>query len=185
VSVFPYITLCKMKPPSRVAFEAILFLRVILQTCLKDAAYEIHLHLDYWFTRRRGLHLFPYIILCKMKRPLVRPFWADFIFMHKLYKPCPKDVVCQISEYLDCSSWEEDLQTFIQFYFFLPLIGPQKVPALDFRTGESPFPKNASYKIWFKSDQRFRRSRRLKEKFAYGRTGHEQYSSLEHSAQVS
>jgi len=30
-----------------------------------------------------------YISLYKMKRPLV-------------YKPCPKDAVCQISEYLDC-----------------------------------------------------------------------------------
>jgi len=26
---------------------------------LKDAAYEINLQLDYWFTKRRGLHVFP------------------------------------------------------------------------------------------------------------------------------
>jgi len=32
----------------------------------------------------------------------VGPFSADFIFMRKIYKPCPKDAVCQISEYLDC-----------------------------------------------------------------------------------
>jgi len=35
-----------------------------------------------------------------MKRPLVGPFLADFIFMRKVYKPCPKDAECQISEYL-------------------------------------------------------------------------------------
>jgi len=32
----------------------------------KDAAYEIPLHLEYLFTRRRVLHVFTYISLCKM-----------------------------------------------------------------------------------------------------------------------
>jgi len=41
----------------------------VYKPCLKDAAYEIHLNLDYWFVRRRGLHVFPYISLCKKKRP--------------------------------------------------------------------------------------------------------------------
>jgi len=61
---------------------------------LKDAEYEIPFYLDYWFMRRRALNVFPYISLCKMKRPLVGPFLADFIFMESLYKPCPKDAVC-------------------------------------------------------------------------------------------
>jgi len=48
--------------------------------CLKDAAYEIPLCLDYWFMRRRALNVFPYIILCKMKRPLVGPILGGFYF---------------------------------------------------------------------------------------------------------
>jgi len=32
-------------------------------------------------------------------KPMWGYFWADLIFMRKLYKPCPMDAVCQISEY--------------------------------------------------------------------------------------
>jgi len=28
--------------------------------------------------------------------------FRQILFLHKLYKTCPKDAVCQISEYLDC-----------------------------------------------------------------------------------
>jgi len=54
--------------------------RKLYKLCLKDAAYEILLHLDYWFTWKRGLPVFPYVSLCKMKRPLVGPFWGGFYF---------------------------------------------------------------------------------------------------------
>jgi len=37
----------------------LIFTRTFYKPCLKDAAYEIYLHLDYWFMRRRGLHYFP------------------------------------------------------------------------------------------------------------------------------
>jgi len=49
-------------PPSGGHFSAdFIFTRKLYKPCLKDAAYEIPLHLDYWFTRRRILHVFPYI----------------------------------------------------------------------------------------------------------------------------
>jgi len=42
--------------------------------------------------------------------------------MHKLYKPCPKNVVCQISEYLDC--WHMR-RRFFKIHQILPLFGTQ------------------------------------------------------------
>jgi len=42
--------------------------------------------------------------------------------MRKLYKPCPKDAVCQMSEYLDCQFIEEDILKFTKVYLFCPLL---------------------------------------------------------------
>jgi len=52
----------------------------IYKPWLKDAAYEIPLYLDDWFTRRRTLNVFPYISLCKMKCPLAGPILGRFYF---------------------------------------------------------------------------------------------------------
>jgi len=71
--------------------------------------------------RRRALNVLPYISLCKMKRPLVGPFLADFIFMHKLYKPCPKDAVGEISHYLDHQFMR---RRFFKIHQILPLFTP-------------------------------------------------------------
>jgi len=65
------------------------------------------------------------------------------------------------------TSWEDDLQKFTKFY---PLLDPNRCQPLDFRKRESPFPKDASYHIWFKSVQWFWRRSRLKEKFTDRRT---------------
>jgi len=46
---------------------------------------------------------------------------ADFIFMRKLYKPCPKDAVCHISEYLECQFTR---RTFSKIHQILPLFAP-------------------------------------------------------------
>jgi len=46
-----------------------------------------------------------------------------------------------------------------KFYPFGSLLGPNKGQPIDFRTFESPFPKDTSYQIWLKSVQWF-----LKEK---------------------
>jgi len=70
---------------------------------------------------------------------------------------------------------------------FCPLLGPNRCQPLDFRSFESPFPKDDSYPIWFKSVQWFWRKSPLKEKFTDKgcRTVADTYSSLEHSTQVS
>jgi len=60
-----------------------------------------------------------------MKCPLVGPFWADFIFMCKLYKPCPKDAVSQISDYLD---FQVMRRTFCQIHQILPLFARYWAP---------------------------------------------------------
>jgi len=70
--------------------------------CLKDAVYEIPLHLEYWFTRRRVLHVFPYISLCKMKPnftpfcPLLGPNRCQALDFRKFKSPFPKDTFYQI-----------------------------------------------------------------------------------------
>jgi len=40
--------------------------------------------------------------------------------MRKVYKPCPKDAVCQISEYLDC----QFMRTFSKIHQILPFFAP-------------------------------------------------------------
>jgi len=62
----------------------------LYKPCLKDAADEIHLHLDYWFMRRRGLHVFPYISLCKIKCPLMGPFFGWFYFYVQILQTISK-----------------------------------------------------------------------------------------------
>jgi len=97
---------------------------------------------------------------------LLGHFWAEFIFIHKLYKPHPKDAVCQISEYLEC--W------FMRRRFLKM---------------ESPFPKDASYQIWLKLVQWFWRRSHLKKKLTEGQTDDRQWlipiAHFEPSAQVS
>jgi len=45
--------------------------------------------------------------------------------MHKLFKPCPKDAVCQISEYLECQFVGRRSFKFTKFYPFLPIFEPK------------------------------------------------------------
>jgi len=78
LNVFP---LCKIKRPLvGPFFGRFYFYAQFYKPCLKDAVYKLHLHLDYWFMRRRGLHVFNCISLCKMKRSLVGPFLGGFYF---------------------------------------------------------------------------------------------------------
>jgi len=72
---------------------AFIITRKLYKSCLKGAAYGINLDLDHWFMRKRGLHGFPYINLYKTKRPLVGHFWAGFIGMRKVYRPCHTDAI--------------------------------------------------------------------------------------------
>jgi len=71
----------------------------VYSPCLKDAAYGIPLHLEYWFTRRRVLHVFSYISLCKMKRPLVWPFLGGFYLYVQTLQIMSQG--CCMSKYLD------------------------------------------------------------------------------------
>jgi len=57
-----------------------IFMRKLCKQCLKDAAYGIPLHLDYWFMRR-ALNVFPYISLCKMRHPLVGAIFGQILFL--------------------------------------------------------------------------------------------------------
>jgi len=76
--------------------------------------------------------------------------------MCKVYKPCSKDAVCQISEYLDCQFMRRTFSKIHQILpFFAPYGGLNRCQPLDLHTLESPFPKDASYQIWFKSVQWF------------------------------
>jgi len=45
---------------------------------------------------------FPINAYVKLSAPYWGHFCAEFIFMRKLYKPCPNDAVYQISEYFKC-----------------------------------------------------------------------------------
>jgi len=45
--------------------------------------------------------------------------------MRKLYKPCPKDAVCQISEYLGCQFTR---RRFFKIYQILPIFAPYWAP---------------------------------------------------------
>jgi len=82
--------------------------------CPKHAVYQISMHSGQCFVR--GICFsdppnFPYcslffishihVRLCKMKRPLVGHFRADFICMRKVYKPCLQDAAKEIPLYLD------------------------------------------------------------------------------------
>jgi len=64
------------------------------------------------------------------------------IFMCQLYKPYPKDAVCQISEYLVCQFMRRKCS---KIHPFCPLLGPNRCQPLDFCKLETPFPKDASY----------------------------------------
>jgi len=120
-SYIMYISLC-MGP----FFGRFYFYSQTLQIMSKECCILNSFTLDYWFTRRRALHLFPYILSqCKMKRPLVKSFLGRFYFYAQIYKPCPKDDACQISEYLDCQFMRRRCFKIHQFYPFLPLIGSQ------------------------------------------------------------
>jgi len=44
--------------------------------------------------------------------------------MHKIDKPCPKDAVCQISEYLD----RQFMRRFFKIHQILPLFAPYWAP---------------------------------------------------------
>jgi len=77
--------------------------------------------------RKRELNVLPYISLWKNKAPLVGLFLGGFFFMCKLYKPCPKDAVCQISEYLDCQFMRRrssNIHHSPNITPFCPLLGP-------------------------------------------------------------
>jgi len=116
-----------------------------------------------------------------MKRPLVGPFFGRFYFY------------MQSLQTMSHGCWMSNIRVFglpvhekifSNSLIFCPLLGPNRCQPLAFCNRESPFPKDAFCKIWFKSVQWFWRSH-LKEMFTDGRwTRHDHYSSLEPLAQM-
>jgi len=96
----------------------------------KDASYHIWLKSVKWFWRLSVLNVFPYIRLCKMKRPLVGSFLGGFYFYVQTL-PCPKDAQCQISDYLDSQFMR---RRFFKIRQILHLFAPYWAPIDD-----SPF----------------------------------------------
>jgi len=96
---------------------------------------------------------FPILTYVKWNAPLWGHFWAEFIFMCKLYKPCPKDAVPQISEYLECQFMR---RRFYKIDQILPLFAPYWAPVgaspLIFTNLNPHFPKMLPTKFgwnWF------------------------------------
>jgi len=158
-----------------------------LTVSLKDAAYEIPLHLNYWFTRRIALHVFPCISQCKMKRPLIGAFLGGNYFLCAKYtNHVPRMLYVKYQSIWTASSWRENLQIFTKFYTSLPLIGPQQVPAPWFSQTWIPIPQ-----IWFLPNLVQISSVVLEKKsfkwkvYAGRQTSGDHYSSLEPSDHVS
>jgi len=145
-------------------------MRIVYKSCLKDYEYEIPLHLDYWFTRIRGLHVFPYISLCKLKCPLVGPFLGGFYFYVQTLQTMSQGSCLSNIRVFGMSVHEKKIFKYSpNFTPFCPLLSPNRCQPLDFHKLESPYPKDASYQIGFKSVQWFWRRSCLKEKFTDGR----------------
>jgi len=141
----------------------------VYKSSLKDAVYEIPLHLDSWFTRRRGLHVFPYIHLCKMKCPLVGPFLGRFFFYAQTLQTMSQECCMSNIRVFGLPDHEKKIfKNSPNFTPFCSLLDPNRCQPLDFCKLESPFPKDAFYQIWFKSVQWFWRRICLKEKFTDG-----------------
>jgi len=139
------VTLCKMKRPlvgHPIISADFIFTYKVYKPHLKDAAYEIHLHLDYWFMRRRGLHAFPYTSLCKKKRPLVGSFMGKLYFYVQFTTHVPRMLYVKYQSIWFANSWEEYLQKFTKFYTFCPLLGPNRCQPLVFQKLESLFLKD-------------------------------------------
>jgi len=76
---FPII-LCKMKRPLVGPFLAdFIVMHKLNKPYPKDATYGISLYLEYWFTRRRALNVFPYLTLCKIQHPYIAIFMDLFL----------------------------------------------------------------------------------------------------------
>jgi len=114
----------------------------------KDVAYEINLHLNYWFMKRRGLHIFPYISLCKKK------FFGGFYFYAQTLQSI-SNVCCVSNRVFGLPVHEKKIfKNSPNFTPFCPLLGPNS--CLNFANLNPHSPKMLnSYQIWFKSVQWF------------------------------
>jgi len=146
-----------------------------------DASYQIWFKSVQWFWRVSILNVFPYISLCNMKRPLVRPFLGGFYFYAQTLQTMPQGCCMSNIRVFGLPVHDKKIFKFSpNFTPFSPLLGPNTCQPLDFRKFESPFPKDTSYQIWFKSVQWFWRRSLLKERFTDGRqtVADDTYSSL-------
>jgi len=141
------------------------FMLWLYKPCLKDAAYEIPLYLDYWFMRRRAFNVFPCISLCQIKRPLVGPILGGFYFYLQSLQTMSQGCCISNIRVFEKPVHKKIFLNSSNFTPFCPLLDPNRCQPLDLCKFESPFPKVASYQIWLKSIQWFWRRSRLKEKF--------------------
>jgi len=140
LNVRPYINLCNMKHPLVwPILGRFYFMHKCYKSCLKDAAYEITLYLDYWF-----------ISHCKMKRPLVGPISSGFYFHAQVLQMSPG---CCISNIRVFVMPVHEKKIFFKFIKFSPFFGSNRCQPLDFCKFESSFPIDGSYQIWLKSFQ--------------------------------
>jgi len=115
-----------------------------------------------------------------------------FIFMCKLYKPCPKDAVCQISEYLDRQFMRRRFFNIQQIlHFFGPVWAPIGASPLILQT-LIPIPQRSFLPNLAEISSVVLEKKSFKGKVYAGRrttddrrrTGGDHYSSLEPSAQL-
>jgi len=109
------------------------------------------------------LNVFPYISLCKMKRPLVGPYLGGFYFYVQTLQTMSQGCCMSNIRVFGVPVHEKKISP--NFTPFCPLWGPNRCQPLYFCKFQSLFPKDASYQMWLKSVQWFWRRSILKEKF--------------------
>jgi len=102
------------------------------------------------------LNAFPYISLCKMKCLLVGPFLGRFYFYVQTLKTmCQGCCISNIRIFGLPLHEKKIFKNSPNFTPFRPLLGPNRCQPLNFCKLKSPFAKDDSYQIWFKSVQWF------------------------------
>jgi len=92
-----------------------------------------------------------------MKCPLVVQYFGRFYFYVQILQTLSQGCCMSSIRVFGLPVHEKIFKNSTNFTPFCPLLGPNRCQALDFRKVEFPFPKDASYQIWFKSVQWFSR----------------------------